>query len=201
MIGKIFFPSFVNFGLKVSLRIPRLLSGNSFPTFQLNMKEKSYLSSVQISRVTLPNELLRIAKVFEEELSDDNSRYGHVFGGLSSSRLENMIISGAIYNIMPQLKIWCAYKSKDPVALIIFAENIQLFSDEKVCSEVHWISKDKISGIKLLKYSIKALSVLGFNYVLLSSIENHPCAERLRKFYILNGLEKEAEIYSLRLKL
>jgi hypothetical protein len=150
---------------------------------------------VKIFKILSPEEFLRICLIFEADMEEDNKKYGHLYGSLDVNRLQDIVYSDSADLVFSLFHIWAVFDGQTPLSFIVFSEIFQLFGCNKVCSEVHWISRDKKSGLILLKNSLKELKEMGFDYVMLSSVENHPVSEKLRNLYPKLGFQKESETY------
>lgn len=127
----------------------------------------------------------------------DNEQYQHWFGPISK---QSMINSWANPSLLSHtMHTWANFENGEADSIIMFFDSINTKTGKRMWSEFFWTSKNPTVSFSLLRIALDFARKKGIEFVSVSSYENHPKSEKLRKIYKKMGFKKDSETYIAKL--
>jgi hypothetical protein len=152
-----------------------------------------------IKRILTLNDLEKFLNDLEPYVKEhEDKNESHVFLKHDISFLKRYISHPSL--LFWDFFIWGHLNEEDKYDsfLIFFNEKSGKFN-EKLFSEYLWFSANKKNGYKLFKEALNLAKEMGFKYITISTIVNHPKHVKIKKFYEKIGFKKDSESYIMKL--
>lgn len=152
------------------------------------------MSQSFIKKIISCEEFEKVASDIFNCHKNDNEKYGHALGlkhdySLIRDSLNHESL--LIWNI----HVWAHFNGKDWDGIFIgFIRKSEKFN-KKIMDEYLWLSKNSNSGMRLYMEASKYAKENNCEYILMHCVKNTPVFEKLKKFYLKQGFEKDFETY------
>jgi hypothetical protein len=147
-----------------------------------------------IKKITSTEEAIKVGKDIGEIFKEDNQKYTHALGLKHDVDLMIKSIcheSLLIWNI----HAWAHFNGEKWDSLFIgIIRKSEKFS-KKIMEEYLWLSKNSVAGMRVYKCALDFARQQNCEYISMNVTENHPLSNKIKKFYLRNGFEKDIEVY------
>jgi GNAT superfamily N-acetyltransferase len=142
-----------------------------------------------IKRITNPLEFKTAVNDIFDLFDLENSEMGHAL----LKHDKDHIISAYFF-------VWVNLSEEGKYdGIIAFANHKNEKFGEEIFTEYIWLSKNNMSGFKLLSTAIKFARKKEFKYIIMSTAVKHPKSEKISRFYERMGFLKDSITYIAKL--
>jgi|TARA_R100000081_G_C4800199_1_gene163657 GNAT superfamily N-acetyltransferase len=151
-----------------------------------------------IKRITNPLEFKTAVNDIFDLFDLENSEMGHA---LLKHDKDHIISAYADKSLLAwDFFVWVNLSEEGKYdGIIAFANHKNEKFGEEIFTEYIWLSKNSMSGFKLLSTAIKFARKKEFKYIIMSTAVKHPKSEKISRFYERMGFLKDSITYIAKL--
>ena len=150
-----------------------------------------------IKRIVNPKEFETVIKDIKDLFFKDDLNYGHVFLKHDWDSIERFFSNQIILNW--DFFVWASFNGEKYDAMIAFTNEKSVKFNCKLFCEYLWLSKNPNTGYRLFSEAVKFAREKKYEYILMSTVIQHPKHEKIKNFYTKIGFLKDSETYIAKL--
>ena len=150
-----------------------------------------------IKRITNPKEFNSVIDDLNDLFHNENYESGHIFLQHNKDSIKNFFSNQIILNW--DFFVWANFNGRKYDGIIAFTNEKSVKFNCKLFCEYLWLSKNPKIGYRLFREAVKFAREKEYEYILMSTVTQHPKHEKVKNFYTKMGFLKDSETYIAKL--
>jgi hypothetical protein len=147
-----------------------------------------------IKKITSLEEAEQVSKDIQELFQEDNEKYRHAL----DLKHDCTLIAKSICHeslLLWNIHAWAHFNGEKWDAMFIGMIRKSEKFGKKFMDEYLWLSKNSIAGMRLYKEALDFARKQNCEYISMNVTESHPLSQKIKKFYLRSGFQKDVETY------
>ena len=134
-----------------------------------------------------------VEDMFSHFSEEYDINYGHQLLIHDKNFLKSMVVHQS--TLAWDFFVWANHNGQKYDSVIAFNNEKNSKFGKRLFSEFMWLSSNQITGYKLFKEAINFARQKDFEYIVMSTVVQHPKHEKIKNFYEKMGFLKDSETY------